>query len=180
MPRLIVLGIALALAAGLAYLVFVRELPRTEEQASALPQQTLDLAQVVMRQQRGDTLEWIVSSDHAIYNESHRKAELRPARIQVLRSGGKNPRPVDLLGTAESAFLDEANQSVILRGSARIVKDKKLEMTSETLEYRHAAGTIKASGHVEVHDADTVIRADSAEYTISTDKLILAAPRFFE
>jgi len=180
MPRLILLGIALALGAGLAYLIFVRELPRTEEQVSALPQQTLDMSLVVMRQQRGDVLEWVIASEHATYNETLRQAELHPVRFQVLNSGGKNPHPVDLQGTADSAFLDETGQTVILRGSAHIVKDKKVELASDVLEYQHNAGTVKASGHVEVHDRDALIRAESAEYTIATDKLILTSPRLFE
>jgi LPS export ABC transporter protein LptC len=180
MPRLILLGVALALGAGLAYLIFVRELPRTEEQVSAVPQQTLDMSAVVMRQERGDILEWVIASDHATYNETSRQAELHPVRFQVLNSGGKNPRPVDLQGTADAAFLDQANQRVILQGAAHIVKDKRVELNSDTLEYQHNAGTLKASGHVEVRDRNSLIQADSAEYTISTDKLILAAPRLYE
>jgi LPS export ABC transporter protein LptC len=180
MPRLILIGIALALGAGLAYLVFVRELPRTEEQVSALPQQTLDMTNVVMRQQRGDTLEWVITSAHAIYNETLHQAELHPVQFQVLNSGGKNPHPVDLQGTADAAYLDQTSQRVTLRGSSHIVKDKKLELNSDVLEYQHAAGTLKATGNVEVHDRGALIQANAAEYTIATEKLILTAPRLYQ
>ena len=180
MQRLILLLFALGLGAGLVYLIFVRELPRTEEQASALPQQTLDMTQVAMRQMRGDKVEWIVYSDHAIYNETQHQAELRPVRFQVLQSGGKNPQPLDLQGTADAALLDQAGQKVLLRGSSRVVKDKVLRLDSDLLEYLHDQGRIKATGHVEVRENNALIQAESAEYVISTGKLVLAAPRMFE
>jgi uncharacterized protein HemX len=75
MPRLLLIGMALALGIGLVYLIFVRELPRTEEQAQAIAQQTLDMSNVVMKQQRGEQIEWVVTSDRATYNETLRRAE---------------------------------------------------------------------------------------------------------
>lgn len=180
MPRLILIGFALALGAGLAYLIFVRELPRTEEQVSALPQQTLDMTAVVMRQQRGDTLEWVLTSAHAVYNETTHQAELHPVQFQILNSGGKNPHPVDLQGTADGAYLDQTNQRITLRGSSHIVKDKTLELNSDELEYQQTVGILKATGHVEVHDRGSLIQADSAEYTIATEKLTLSVPRLYQ
>lgn len=180
MPRLVLIGIASALGIGLVYLIFVRELPRTEEQAQAIAQQTLDMSNVVMKQQRGAQVEWVVTSDRATYNETLHQAEMRPVHFQVLNSGGKNPHPVDLRGTADSAFLDQEGQRVILQGAADIVKDKALELKSDTLEYMHESGTIKASGHVEVRQENDLLQGDSAEYSISSEKLILTAPRLYQ
>ena len=180
MPRLMLIGIALALGIGLVYLIFVRELPRTEEQGQAVAQQTLDMSDVVMKQQRGEQVEWVVTSARATYNETLRLAELHPVRIQVLTSGGKNPHPVDLQGTADSAFLDEERQRVLLQGAARIVKDRTLELNSDKLEYLHEAGLLKANGHVEVRQDNDLLQGDSAEYSIRTEKLILTTPRLFQ
>ena len=93
MPRFVLIGLALALGIDLVYLIFVRELPRSPEQGLSMPQQTLDMSAVVMKQQRGDTVEWMVSSDYATYNETLHQAQLTPVRFQVLNSGGKNPHP---------------------------------------------------------------------------------------
>jgi LPS export ABC transporter protein LptC len=180
MPRLLLIGMALALGIGLVYLIFVRELPRTEEQAQAIAQQTLDMSNVVMKQQRGEQIEWVVTSDRATYNETLRQAEMRPVRFQVLNSGGRNPHPVDLQGTADAAFLDQEGDRVVLQGAAHIVKDRTLELKSDKLEYMHEAGTLKASGHVEVRQDGDLLQGDSAEYSINSEKLILTAPRLYQ
>ncbi len=180
MPRLVLIGIALALGIGLVYLIFVRELPRSEDGSQANVQQTLDMSAVVMKQQRGPTVEWIVMSDHATYNETARQAELHPVKFQVLNSGGKNPRPVDIQGTADSAFLEQEGGRIILQGNTRIVKDRSMQVTSDRLEYQHDAGMIRAAGHVEVRQDNAFVQGDSADYSLRTEKLVLTAPRIFQ
>jgi LPS export ABC transporter protein LptC len=179
-PRIVLIGMALALGIGLVYLIFVRELPRTEEQGQSNLQQTLDMTTVVMKQQRGDQVEWIVTSDRATYSETQRQAELHPVKFQVLNSGGKNPHPVDIQGTADSAFLDQDGQRVVLQGNTRVVSDRTLQLTSDKLEYQHEAGTIRATGHVEVRQDNALIVGDSADYSLRTEKLTLTAPRLYQ
>lgn len=180
MPRLVLIGIALALGIGLVYLIFVRELPRTEEQGQAIAQQTLDMSQVVMKQQRGDQVEWIVTAERATYNETLRLAQLTPVRFQVLRSGGTNPRPVDLQGTADTALLDQDGQQVILRGRAHLTEGNALELKSDELQYLHDAGVIRATGHVEIRRESELVNSEAAEYSIRTEKITLKAPRLFQ
>jgi LPS export ABC transporter protein LptC len=180
MPRLLLVVLAFGLGLGLLYLIFVRELPRTEEQTRATAQQTVDMTGVVIRQMRGNDTEWIVLSDHAVLNETQKQAELRPVRFQVLRSGGTDPQPLNIQGDAESAFLDQAANRVVLRGSSRIVKDGNLELKSDELAYTHASGVIQATGHVQITQDGSLIEADAAEYTIGTEKLKMTAPRLYQ
>lgn len=180
MQRLMLIGLASALGIGLVYLIFVRELPRTEEQAQSLAQQTLDMSTVTMKQERGDQVEWTLTSDRATYNETLRQAELTPVRFQVLSSGGKNPHPVDLQGAADAAFLDQNGQRIVLQGAAHLSKDKTLELKSDRLEYLHQAGVIRATGHVEVREDTALMQGDSAEYSIETEKLTLKSPRLYQ
>jgi lipopolysaccharide assembly outer membrane protein LptD (OstA) len=60
------------------------------------------------------------------------------------------------------------------------VKDRTLELKSDKLEYMHEAGTLKASGHVEVRQDGDLLQGDSAEYSINSEKLILTAPRLYQ
>jgi len=158
----------------------VRELPRTEEQSQAIAQQTLDMTAVEMKQQQGDRVEWIVDSDQATYNETLRQAELKPVRFRVLSSGGKNPHPVDMTGTADLAFLDQSAQRILLQGSARVKKDNNLELKGDKLEYFRQEGVIRATGHVEVRQDAALVQGDFAEYTIDTGKVNLKAPRLYQ
>jgi len=180
MPRLVLIALAFGLGVGLLYLIFVKELPRTEEQAGGIAQQTIEMTGVVVKQQRGDAVEWIVTSDRAVYNETLKQVELLPVHFQVMTTGGSNPQPANLDGTADSAFLDQQSGRVALRGSTHIVKDKELELRSDELEYTHGTGLIKATGHVEVTQGNAVMEADSAEYVIGTGKFKMMAPSLFQ
>ena len=180
MRRIALIVIALCLGLGLVYLIFVRELPRTEEQGEAAIQQTIDMNGVVVKQLRGDTLEWVVISDRAVFNETQKQAELTPVRFEVLQTGGKVPQPVNIEGTADSAFLDQQAGRVTLRGSSKIVKDGTLELSSDQLEYTHGTGTVLATGHVQINQNGAAMQADTAEYVLSTGKLKMHAPRYFQ
>jgi len=180
MPRIVLIVIGLGLGLGLLYLIFVRELPRTEEQATVTAQQVLDLTGVVMREFRGNDADWVVMTDHAVVNEAKKQAELNPVRYQVLRSGGPDGRPVDIQGSADSAFMDESTGRVIMRGSSHVVKDRTLDLKSDELEYTRGSGVVVATGHVNVTQDNSLLQADSAEYTIGTDTLKMMAPRLYQ
>jgi LPS export ABC transporter protein LptC len=180
MRRIVLIVIALSLGLGLVYLIFVRELPRTDDQGGGALQQTIDMNSVVMKQLRGDVLEWTVVSDRAVFNETQKQAELTPVRFEVFQTGGKNPQPVHIEGTAQSAFLDQQAGRVTLRGDSHITKDQSLELSSDELEYSHTAGTVRATGHVQVVQEGALMQADSAEYTLSTGKLKMHAPKLYQ
>jgi LPS export ABC transporter protein LptC len=180
MRRIVLIIVALGLGLGLVYLIFVRELPRTEEQSAASLQQTIDMNGIVMRQMRGDTLEWVVTSDHAVFNETAKQAELTPVHFEVLQTGGKTPEAVHIEGTARSAFVDQRAERVTLRGNSHITKDGSLELSSDELEYTHSTGTVRATGHVQVVQDGAQMQADSAEYVIGTGKLKMQAPSLYQ
>jgi LPS export ABC transporter protein LptC len=174
-----VLGLLTAgLVLGLFYLVFVHELPRSEEHPLTSPVQNLTMESVVMRQQRGDTVEWMVQADKAVYFETIRQAVLQPVKFQVFRSGGSNPRNLDITGTAGRAFMDQARDMVLLDDGARIMRGDRLEIRSRTLEYLHTQGEVKAPGEVWVHDQTATLVGRNLTYSIGQDKLLLTAPRF--
>jgi LPS export ABC transporter protein LptC len=180
MPRFLMIALAAGLGLGLIYLIFVRDAPRMQEQAGGAAQQAVDMTGVVFRQQRGGDIEWIVTSDRAVLSDNQKSAELRPVRFQVLRGGGTDHQPLSILGTAESAYLDQVGNRVVLVGSSRIVKDGTLELKSDELAYTHTSGVIKATGHVQITQSHSLIEADSAEYVIGTDKLTMLGARLYQ
>jgi LPS export ABC transporter protein LptC len=174
-----VLGLLIAgLVLGLFYLVFVHELPRSEEHPVASPVLNLTMEGVVVRQQRGNAVEWVVEADKAVYFEGIRQAVLQPVTFRVFQGGGDNPGALNITGTAGRAFMDQARDLVLLDDGARILRGDRLEIRSRSLEYLHTLGEVRARGEVWVHEDNATLVGASLIYSIAKDQVFVTAPRF--
>lgn len=181
MIRLLVFLMFMLCGTGLFYLVFVHQVPKTEEE-TGLPQPAADVAmeKVHIRQNRGQGLEWEAYADTATYNENTKQSWLSAVKFQIFRTADDPPQATDIHGVANFAFVDDARKRVLLQGKAHIVKDTDTEVRADVIDYYTDDGLVKARGNVEVRDKNSYVQGDTLTYSIGNERAIVTVPKLYQ
>ena len=181
MVRLLVFLLFMVCGAGLFYLVFVHELPKTEDEAGLpAPSTDVTMTTVHLKQNRLSDVEFEADADSATYNESTRQAWLTTVTFRIYRTNDKPPQPTDIHGVSNTAFVDDVRKRVLMQGKVHIVKDEDTEVRADVLDYYTDDGIVKAHGNLDVRDKKSHVQGESLIYNINGERIVVNVPKLYQ